>query len=212
MRQYIRAKFRNCFYTKNGNVIAFLHWVSSIFSNISKFSPYVLLTHSLFLPYLSRHIHSRGSFQYERTRASDGQKRRVHGQGPPERRNSRFQTARSEAEGGAATEASVQHLVLHTHTFPLNVHSGAALLFSLGQKRSCPGCSWLVCCAFALIPRNWHMHNLATLPSRCSMELIRICITLKLNSVIFLMFSESWRIKDMQKKWLKNWEKLVDYF
>ena len=44
MWQYIRAKFR-----KDRNLIAFLHWAllfRSIFSNISKFSPYVL-THSL---------------------------------------------------------------------------------------------------------------------------------------------------------------------
>ena len=32
------------------------------------------------------------------------------------------------------------------------------LLFSLEEK-SCPGCSWFVCCAFAFLPRSFHMQG-----------------------------------------------------
>ena len=26
------------------------------------------------------------------------------------------------------------------------------------EEKSCPGCSWFVCCAFAFLPRSFHMH------------------------------------------------------
>ena len=44
------------------------------------------------------------------------------------------------------------------HSTVVRIPPREALYFSLGKK-SCPGCSRIVCCAFAFLPRSFHIHN-----------------------------------------------------
>ena len=40
----------------------------------------------------------------------------------------------------------------------VRIPPSTALYFSL-EKKSCPGCSWFVCCAYAFLPHSFHMHQ-----------------------------------------------------